>query len=169
MKKAFRFVLCGLIAVILLGNAVVYANDEIRVYLNEERLEFDVLPQIVAGRTIVPVRVILEAMGAEVIWHEDTQKVTARIRNEWATVSIDLRIDSHTMEISTARRGTLYDLGDYGFYYHQPPIIVDLIVLDIPPRIVGNRTLVPLRAVSEAFGAIVEWDANTRTVTLIYA
>jgi len=38
--------------------------------------------------------------------------------------------------------------------------------LDVPPTIVEGRTLVPLRFISEAFGAEVEWDGATRTITL---
>ncbi|MFO7655431.1 MAG: copper amine oxidase N-terminal domain-containing protein, partial [Bacteroidales bacterium] len=42
------------------------------------------------------------------------------------------------------------------------------ILLDAPPQIRQGRTFVPIRFISEAFGAIVEWDAATRTVTVIY-
>ena len=34
------------------------------------------------------------------------------------------------------------------------------------PIIVNNRTLLPLRAVIEAVGGTVDWDANSRTVSL---
>jgi regulator of replication initiation timing len=40
------------------------------------------------------------------------------------------------------------------------------VFLDVPPTIVEGRTLVPLRFISEAFGAEVEWDGVTRTITL---
>ena len=40
--------------------------------------------------------------------------------------------------------------------------------IDVPPIIKNNRTLVPLRFVSQAFGAKVEWDGATKTITLIY-
>jgi hypothetical protein len=42
------------------------------------------------------------------------------------------------------------------------------VMLDAPPEIRSGRTFVPIRFISEAFGAIVEWDAATRTVTVIY-
>ena len=42
------------------------------------------------------------------------------------------------------------------------------IELDTAPIIKNNRTLVPLRFVSQAFGAKVEWNATTKTITLIY-
>jgi peptidoglycan hydrolase CwlO-like protein len=42
----------------------------------------------------------------------------------------------------------------------------DSVFLDVPPTIVEGRTLVPLRFIAETFGADVEWDAATRTITL---
>ena len=43
------------------------------------------------------------------------------------------------------------------------------IELDVPPMIVDNRTLVPLRAISEALGAEVDWCGDTQTVTITTA
>ena len=40
------------------------------------------------------------------------------------------------------------------------------ITLDVPAKLLGGRTLVPARAVAEAFGADVQWDSRTRTVTI---
>jgi len=38
--------------------------------------------------------------------------------------------------------------------------------LDVPPQLVGGRTLVPVRAIAESFGAEVGWDQDTSTVTI---
>ena len=38
--------------------------------------------------------------------------------------------------------------------------------LDVPAQIVSSRTMIPARAVAEAFGCTVGWDGNTRTVTI---
>ncbi|MBE7021891.1 MAG: copper amine oxidase N-terminal domain-containing protein [Ruminococcaceae bacterium] len=43
----------------------------------------------------------------------------------------------------------------------------EAIALDVPAQLTGGRTLVPARAVSEAFGAFVDWDEATRTVIII--
>jgi len=40
------------------------------------------------------------------------------------------------------------------------------IILDVPPTVIKSRTLVPIRFISEALGAIVDWDAATRTITI---
>ena len=41
-----------------------------------------------------------------------------------------------------------------------------IIQSDVPPQIIGGRTMVPLRAVAEALGADVQWDGNTNTVII---
>lgn len=39
--------------------------------------------------------------------------------------------------------------------------------LDAPPEIIGDRTCLPVRAVVEAFGAAVIWEADTGTILII--
>ena len=50
-----------------------------------KRLEFNVAPLIINGCTLVPVRVIAEALGADVSWNENTKQVTinGNIPNKW--------------------------------------------------------------------------------------
>jgi len=36
------------------------------------------------------------------------------------------------------------------------------------PRLIEGRTLVPLRAVSECFGAQVEWDGDTQLISITW-
>jgi len=65
------------------------------------------------------------------------------------------------------------------FVYAEQNIIIKLTVgskdatindkpvtLDVPPVIQDGRTLVPLRFISEAFGAKVDWDDKTRSITI---
>ena len=40
------------------------------------------------------------------------------------------------------------------------------IPIDVPAKIVNNRTLVPVRAISESLGCDVGWDGDTRTVSI---
>jgi ankyrin repeat protein len=78
-------------------------------------------------------------MGADVQWDKDTQTVTAKKGD----ITINLIID-----------GPAYKNGE--------PI-----VLDVPAKIIKSRTMVPLRFVGEAFGAIVDWNQDFQAV-LIY-
>ncbi|MCL2357706.1 MAG: copper amine oxidase N-terminal domain-containing protein [Defluviitaleaceae bacterium] len=157
MKKVLCFMLGVLFLVALHGSAPIYAHegsDEIAVYSDGERLEFDVPPMIIDGRVMVPMRVIFEAFGAPVTWDEQRQEIHAR----WRTDDITLRISDPRAELWFSWYRP-YDVAgiSYGWF----------IDLDVPPQIVNNRTLVPLRAVSEIFRATVEWDEGTRTVYIL--
>ncbi len=114
-------------------------SSGISVTLNGRSLVFDQPPIIVDNRTLVPLRVIFESMGASVDWDQETETVTSRLGD----TSISLKLGSSAM----------YKNGEE-------------IHLDVPAQIVNQRTLVPVRAISEAFGADVEWDGNTGTVVI---
>lgn len=122
---------------------VVFAEDEtdseIKVYVKGKRVSFDQPPIIVEGRTLVPVRAVFEALGASVDWGEATRTVIAK---KGDTV-IMLGIGSNVMYKNGAA-----------------------ISLDVAADIVNGRTLVPIRAVSEAFDLTVDWDENNRTITV---
>ncbi len=94
---------------------------------------------IVEGRTLVPLRAIFEALGASVEWDNVTRTVTS----EKGSDVISLTVGADT------------------FYKNDEPI-----ELDVPAQIINDRTMVPARAIAEAYGVGVEWDAATRTVIL---
>ena len=116
------------------------ASNEISVYLDNEKIQFDVAPLLVNGRTMVPMRAIFEKLGAIVFWDSDTRTAIANKGN----VNVSIAINDVT----------LYKNGE-------------AIVLDVPAQLNGGRTLVPLRAVSEAFDCDVQWDSSTRTVNIL--
>lgn len=107
--------------------------------LNGTELKFDTAPTIESGTTLVPLRSIFEAMGAEVTWNQNTQTATAVKDN----TTVVLRIGSTS-----------------------PTINGQVKQLDVPAKIVNGRTLAPLRFVGEAFDGKVGWDPNTYTVTI---
>lgn len=116
-------------------------KNEIRVIVNGKQVAFDQKPVIENGRTLVPMRAIFEALNADVQWDNDTRSVLAEAANG---TKITLMIDSKNMLINGK----------------------DMIVLDVPAKIMGSRTMVPLRAVSEAFNCKVDWDGGNRLVTI---
>ena len=118
------------------------STDTISVTLNGTELSFDQPPIAVNGRTLVPLRAIFESIGATVEWDQATQTVTSTKDD----INISLTIDSNIL------------------YKNGSPI-----ELDVPAQAINQRTLVPVRAISEAFGAEVEWDENTRTVVINYS
>ena len=129
------------------GNLNTRPQDGIVVLLDGAPLTFDVAPLFVNNRALVPMRAIFEALGATVEWHQGTQEIAAS--NE--THHFWLQIGNYQMTRTT----------------RCPFGMLTIIELDVPPMIVRNRTLVPLRAVSEAFGASVDWCGDTQTITII--
>jgi outer membrane protein TolC len=114
-------------------------SSDITVKLDGEVLTFDQPPVIIHDRTMVPLRGVLEKLGANVTWNPQDRTVTVTKDNE----KIVLAIDSVFASINGSR-----------------------VVLDEPAHIVNDRTVVPLRFISEALGADVQWDGANRTVLI---
>ncbi|MBS5164614.1 MAG: copper amine oxidase N-terminal domain-containing protein [Butyricicoccus pullicaecorum] len=99
----------------------------------------DVPPIVVDGRTLVPVRVLFESLGATVGWDEVTQTATA---TKGETV-VSVQIGSTTAQVSGVAK-----------------------TLDVPAQTIEGRTMVPARFVAESLGATVAWDNATETVKI---
>ena len=97
-------------------------------------------PLVTNGRTLVPIRAIVEAFGGEVLWEESTQSVILNMDDD----SIRLKIDSNTAYLNGQTR-----------------------TLDVAPTVINERTMLPIRFVAEGFGLGVAWDGNTQTVYII--
>lgn len=119
--------------------APVSGANEISVYINGAKLVTDVPPMIVNDRTLVPLRAIAEASGVSVDWEETSQKVTLTSSSQTVILYIG--------------KDTAYTNGTQ-------------ITLDVPPKIINDRTMVPLRFVGESLGFNVRWYEETSTVTL---
>src|SRR5450756_956200 len=100
-------------------------------------------PAIVTGRTFVPIRFIAETFGSTVTWLPETKGVTIVLGD----TTIGLQIGNKTVVING-----------------------NIIALEAAPYINpdADRTMVPLRVISEAFGGDVAWDPALRTVTITY-
>lgn len=141
MKK----VLSLLFAIMMITPLTVHCEDDITVILNGAELAFDVPPQIIDGRTLVPMRAIFEALGAEVEWSQELQTVVAEKDDMFITMTIGVNVF------------TVGNLTDS---------ISEKFELDVPPQIIDGRTLVPVRAISESLDCEVEWNGDTRTVII---
>ena len=106
---------------------------------NGTEVVLDVPAQTINDRTMIPVRAIFEALGAEVSWNGDTQTVTA----VWDDIVISLQIGSNLLYQNREAKE-----------------------LDLPAQLVDSRTLVPVRAVTESFGAEAGWNGDAQTVTI---
>lgn len=129
-----------LVAIISLSSCLlVFAEDDITVTLNQEEIIFDTDPIIVDGRTLVPVANVFNALGMTVSWDDVTRQVTASKEG----VEILLKIDSTQAFVNDKE-----------------------LTIDVPASIKDGRTMVPLRFIAESTGATVDWDGNTRSVSI---
>lgn len=114
-------------------------EEEIMIFTNGEQVRFDQQPTEESDRLLVPVRAIFESLGAEVMWDEEDEIVTAVKEDRTVVMQIDNP-----------------DMGNG----------IEVVTLEVPPRIIGERTMVPLRAVSEAFDCRVDWIDELKRVVI---
>ncbi len=140
MKKLTAVLLA--VSAMLASFSTVMADDAVTVIVNDKQVEFtEIAPFIESERTLVPFRAIFEALGAEVFWDEETRTVISY--DPASEINVSLQIDSANMFVNGER-----------------------VELDVPAKIVNNFTVVPLRAVSEGLKRKVDWNNDTRTVTI---
>jgi hypothetical protein len=119
--------------VLQVGNSVALINDK--------TVKLDASPKIVKDRTLVPLRFIAEAFGADVQWNSVFKLVIIKLQDKEIILQI----------------GTSYaSVGDKKY------------TLDTAPIIDKGYTLVPIRFIAEALNSSVEWDSTTKTVTIVY-
>ncbi|HON82638.1 MAG TPA: stalk domain-containing protein [Caldisericia bacterium] len=115
-------------------------NKEI--YIDPDNIK--VVPFIIPpGRTVVPIRFISETFGAKVDWEGDTK--TVRIYLESKNIRITLQVDNKIARLNDK-----------------------VVTLDAAPLIKEGRTFVPLRFISEAFGAKVDWFSSEKKIVIEY-
>lgn len=112
--------------------------------INGEETEIDAgrgtVPIITDGRTLVPIRAIVEAFDGTAEWEEDTRSVLLHMEDD----TIRLVIDSRVAYLNNEAQ-----------------------LLDTVPTVVNGRTMLPIRFVAEGFNLGVAWNNETRTVSVI--
>ncbi len=106
----------------------------------------DCPPLIIEGRTLVPIRAVVESLGGIVSW--DTAARTATV--SLGGVSLKLTVGQATALVND----------------RQVPI--DSSNPGVVPRVISGRTMLPLRFVAENLGADVQWEGSTQTITITY-
>ena len=125
--------------VVLMTSSNVLAAREVKVDFNSIEIEFDQPAIISEDRTLVPLRKIFETLGAVVEWDEEERKVTADKNGRIVSITI----------------------GSDELYVNGKAI-----KLDVPAKIINNRTLVPVRAISEAYDCEVRWNDKDSIVEI---
>lgn len=115
------------------------SGGRISVEISGDTVGFDQQPVIYNDRTMVPMRKIFEELNAEVSWDSATQTATGKRGDRTVKIAI----------------------GDRKMYINHKEV-----TLDTAPLIMGDRTLVPVRAVAEGMGCEVGWNGPARIVEI---
>ncbi|GAA0370932.1 copper amine oxidase N-terminal domain-containing protein [Bacillus horti] len=137
-KKITSLLVTTAVCASLTGTSFATPTGNVDVLVNGESLHMLVPPVIQQGRALVPVREISEALGYTVSWDRDTQTVYLNNQNEVTNK---------------------YNSSNERIIINGNPI-----ASEIPPQVINGRTMVPIRAISEATGANVQWDQQNRRV-----
>lgn len=114
-------------------------SDAPYVKYNNTILAFDQPPVIENDYTLVPIRFLFEQMGAEVAWDQQTQTATIAQDNTIITFGIDntnASVNGHNVS------------------------------MDIPARLINNKTMAPVRFLAEELDYTVYWDGENRIITI---
>lgn len=134
---------------IMLSAVHAAAEENIEIYIDGEALQCEINPVNIDGRVLVPMRDIFEALGAEVSWDGEGRTVWASRDGEFICVPVD----NNTLSTGVHNSDGV-------------AIWVDKFNLDVPARIINDRTYVPVRAVSETLRANVSWDGEKNRVII---
>jgi len=137
MKRVILLVLS--ISLLLLPFTGLAAEQNIQILVNGEKITTDTPPIISSDRVLVPIRVISEALGYNVVWDVTTKEVI-------------IKDDSNTLKL-IINEPTIWKNGNQS-------------ELDVAPMLVNNRTMLPIRAVAENLNTSVDWDNATKTVII---
>lgn len=118
-------------------SVVALAEDSVTVYVDNEKVDFDVNPFIEEGRTLVPLRGVFEKLGARVDWNKNIQEVVIKDDNN----EIQMLLNKNKVMVN----GEIKDI-------------------DVATMMINSRTFAPLRFIIENLGHDVRWDAATNSV-----
>ena len=126
------------------------SDTNVYVRLNDKILGFDQPPVTENDRTLVPMRFLFEQMGAEVTWDDATQTATA-------TVPVTTEEEIQTFGLAEEKSVT------FSVDNTMATVNGSAATMDVPARLINDKTMVPLRFLSENLGFNVQWDEATRT------
>jgi len=116
-------------------------------YVNENPVRIDTAPVIIEGRTLLPIRWVVEPLGANVNWNSKERKVTISLN----TTTIELWIGKNIAKVN------------------GKDVQIDPNNSKVVPVIINSRSMLPVRFVSENLGCVVNWDEKTKTIKILYS
>ena len=138
MKKLISVIL-SIVMIASIVPSMVFADNSISITIDGKAQIYDVMPVIENGRTLVPMRAIFEALGADIYWN-DAKKTVLGKKDD---TEVTLQIGNTNAKVNNKD-----------------------VTLDVAATIIEGRTMVPVRFISEALGCTVNWDDTTKTVII---
>lgn len=147
MNKAGKAAICLLLAATVwngFNHKPVHAASQVSIVLDGYPLPFPAEPKIAKGTTLVPFRAISEALGITVQWNAASKQITAVKSTGDSTTNVVLTLGSNTASVNGNKTA-----------------------LAVPPQMTGGSVLIPLSFFSQQFGAGVDWDPQSHTVSIV--
>jgi len=127
------------VALILLASTPIAFANQIFLVINGQAVQCSQTPQIINGRTFVPLRDLDDALGAQTNWDGKAQIITVSS----SVYNISMTIGSTTLDVNGIPQQ-----------------------MDVAPVIIGSKTFLPARYVAQALGYDVSWDAASQSVII---
>ena len=185
MKKGILFIL---VVVVIISTAVMsYASNNVSnialqignttatVYGKQAVL--DAAPVIIDGRTMVPIRFIAESLNCTVDWDAQNKTVTIlRYKNFGVSGAVSEGVSENNFGkrviLQIGKNAVAVDDITYDTVTTYPKGFdllksTNAVQIDAAPVIINGRTLVPIRVIAENLNCKVDWDAQSKTVTII--
>ncbi|MCK5744450.1 MAG: copper amine oxidase N-terminal domain-containing protein [Caldisericia bacterium] len=109
----------------------------------------DVSPKIINDRAFIPARYIIEPMDGEISWDNKEKKVTCILKNNSCEdITVNLWINKHLAEVDGTK------------------VQIDPSNSEVTPVITNDRTLIPLRFLSENLELKVMWNTSSQTIQI---
>lgn len=165
MNKKIKKLSLMVLLIITLIPLNIFADNDIKLWIDGKYVTSDVSPVIENNRTLVPLRIVSENLGYDIDWDEETKDVTVtKLKENYTDVYTVLTFKIGEKNLHEFNMKQIADNEDGEFYeVLTEPISKEL---DTAPKISNNRTLVPIRAIAENFGRNVTWDSVNKTVVI---
>lgn len=136
-KVLCKIIVLTIILVFCFSMSVFAEENQVTVYVNNEKVEFDVNPVLKNGRILVPLRGVFEKLDAQVDWNKNIMQVVIKDENN----EITMMLGKNKVIVN----GEIKDI-------------------DTPTEMINSRTFAPLRFIGETLGHDIRWDGSTNSV-----
>lgn len=142
-KTAFFFIAFFVLSFLPINTLYAASNGypTMEINVNGQRIHLDTPAIVLNNRTMVPVRGVFEKMGADVEWYTGTTKIVVTLGNTQVVLNMGKTSATVNGEIK---------------------------YMDVPPVVINNRTLIPLRFISESIGMWVGWVQGVALATITH-